>query len=133
MTTLVVFMQFPNHNLTLEASSPALYVDHLGNYWDVPFTLAVDLASIAPHSGFACQFCINHSSGSPRQLQGQPPREVPPTLLPGLCAKCAVSFKKSFYIWKSEAPKARMVQPYDILLSNPHVSASAILGDRFFV
>lgn len=125
----ILHHKFPNHNLTVEASSPALFVDHLGNYWDVPFTLAMDLASVAPDdSGTSCHFCVNRNAGSPRQLQGHPLSPVPPALLPGVCAKCAVSLKKNFYIWRSEAPKARLVQPYDILLSSPHVSASAILG-----
>ncbi|KAH6831795.1 hypothetical protein C2S53_008288 [Perilla frutescens var. hirtella] len=128
------FLQsFPNHNLTLEASSPSLFVDNLGNYWDVPFTLAMDLASAAPSStgGASCHFCVNHNAGSPQQHQQGKGHAVPPppiSMLPGLSAKCAVSLNKNFYIWRSEAPKARMVQPYDILLSNPHVSASAILG-----
>ncbi|KAL1548274.1 protein TRIGALACTOSYLDIACYLGLYCEROL 4, chloroplastic-like [Salvia divinorum] len=119
--------KFPNHNLTVEASSPSLFLDDDGNYWDVPFTLAMDVGSIAPHSATSCHFCISHNAGSPRPLT---PSQIPPppTLLPGLSAKSAFSFNKHFDIWKSEAPKARMVQPYDILLSNPHVSASTILG-----
>lgn len=124
----ILHHKFPNHNLTVEAASPSLYVDQLGNYWDVPFTMAMNLASVASDSGTSCQFCVNHYTGSPRQVGGQPLSTVPPSLLPGLCAKCAVAVKKNFSIWRSEAPKARMVQPYDILLSNPHISASAILG-----
>lgn len=133
ITIHIFFLQFPNHNLTVEATSPALFVDHLGNYWDVPFTVAMDLASVASDSGTSCHFCINHSAGSPKQCKGQPMSPVPSSLLPGLCAKCAISFKMNFYIWRSEAPKTRMVQPYDILLSNPHISASAILGKNIFV
>ncbi|KAL2229631.1 UNVERIFIED_CONTAM: Protein TRIGALACTOSYLDIACYLGLYCEROL 4, chloroplastic [Sesamum indicum] len=119
---------FPHHNLTLEATSPALFVDHLGNYWDVPFTWALDLASVASDSGTSCHFCINHTVGSPKQCEEHPMSSEPPSLLPGLCAKCAVSVKKNFDIWRSEAPKIKMVQPYDIFLSNPHISASATLG-----
>lgn len=129
----IYLLQFPNHNLTVEASSPALFVDHNGNYWDVPFTLAVDLASVASDSGTSCHFCINRSTGSPKQCEGQLKSPVPPSLLPGLCAKCAVCLKKNFYLWRSEAPKTRMVQPYDMLLSNPHISASAILGNYNFL
>ncbi|KAK4405417.1 protein TRIGALACTOSYLDIACYLGLYCEROL 4, chloroplastic [Sesamum angolense] len=124
---------FPHHNLTLEATSPALFVDHLGNYWDVPFTWALDLASVASDSGASCHFCINHTVGSPKQCEDQPMSSVPSSLLPGLCAKCAVSVKKNFDIWRSESPKIKMVQPYDIFLSNPHISASATLGNHSFV
>ncbi|KAL0414881.1 UNVERIFIED_CONTAM: protein TRIGALACTOSYLDIACYLGLYCEROL 4, chloroplastic [Sesamum radiatum] len=104
---------FPHHNLTLEATSPALFIDHLGNYWDVPFTWALDLASVASDSGTSCHFCINHTVGSPKQCEDQPMSSVPP-LLPGLCTKCAILVKKNFDIWRSEAPKIKMVQPYDI-------------------
>ncbi|KAL6519721.1 hypothetical protein OROMI_032615 [Orobanche minor] len=120
--------KFPNHNLIVEATSPALFIDHLGKYWDVPFTLAVDLASLASDSGTSCHFCINHTAGSPKQCQGQHMVLVPPSLLPGLCSKFAFSFKKNLDFWRSEAPKTKMVQPYDVFLSNPHISASAILG-----
>ncbi|KAK6160927.1 hypothetical protein DH2020_004308 [Rehmannia glutinosa] len=88
--------RFPNHNLTVEATSLALFVDRFGKYWDVPFTLAVDLASLASDSGTSCHFCINHTAGSPKQCKDQPVSPVPPSLLPGLCAKCAFSFKKNF-------------------------------------
>ncbi|KAL0376298.1 UNVERIFIED_CONTAM: protein TRIGALACTOSYLDIACYLGLYCEROL 4, chloroplastic [Sesamum calycinum] len=70
-----LFWQFPHHNLTLEATSPALFVDHLG---------------------------------SPKQCEDQPMSSVPSSLLPGLCAKCAVSVKKNFDIWRSESPKIKV-------------------------
>ncbi|GFP83078.1 protein trigalactosyldiacylglycerol 4 chloroplastic [Phtheirospermum japonicum] len=117
--------KFPNHNLIVEATSPALFVDDLGKYWDVPFTLAVDLASLPSDSGASCHFCINHTAGLPKQCEGTVP---PSLLLPGLSAKCAFSFKNNFDIWRSEAPKTKMVLPYDIFLSNPHISASTTLG-----
>ncbi|KAL0388947.1 UNVERIFIED_CONTAM: protein TRIGALACTOSYLDIACYLGLYCEROL 4, chloroplastic [Sesamum radiatum] len=99
---------FPHHNLTLEATSPALFVDHLGNYWDVPFTWALDLASVASDSGASCHFCINHTVGSPKQCEDQPMSSVPSSLLPGLCAKCAVSVKKNFDIWRSTVVTASL-------------------------
>ncbi|KAL3626654.1 hypothetical protein CASFOL_030203 [Castilleja foliolosa] len=117
--------KFPNHNLTVEATSPALFVDNLGKYWDVPFTLAVDLASLPSDSGASCHFCINQTAGLPKQCEETGP---PCSLLPGVSAKSAFSYKKNFSIWRSEAPKTKMVQPYDIFLSNPHISASTTLG-----
>ncbi|KAL8058162.1 hypothetical protein ABFS82_03G000700 [Erythranthe guttata] len=128
----VLHHKFPNHNLTIEAASPTLFVDRLGNYWDVPLTLGMDFASLpSSDSGMSCHFCINHTSGSPKIYDTSPvpvPVHVPPSLLPGLCAKCAVSLKKNLNIWRSEAPKTKLAQPYDIFLSNPHISASAIIG-----
>nr|GMD77525.1 protein TRIGALACTOSYLDIACYLGLYCEROL 4, chloroplastic [Ipomoea batatas] len=121
--------KFPQHDLTVEAALPGLYTDQLGNYWDVPFALAFDLASVASESGISYHLLANHNTGSPKQCQGQQPaKEIPPSLLPGLCAKGAVSLKKSVDLWRSEAPLLKMVQPYDIFLSSPHISASGILG-----
>ncbi|KAK4478371.1 hypothetical protein RD792_017661 [Penstemon davidsonii] len=123
-------LQFPQHNLTVEAASPGLFMDQNGNYWDVPLIMAMDLASVDSDSGTSCHFCINHTSGSPKQCDGRrkPISTTPACLLPGLCAKFAFSFKKNFDIWRSEAPKTKLVQPYDMFISNPHISASTILG-----
>ncbi|KAK2969676.1 hypothetical protein RJ640_025853 [Escallonia rubra] len=119
---------FPHHNLTVEAAWPGLFIDQHGTYWDVPFTTAIDLASVAADAGASYHVFVNYNAGSPKQFEGQPTGSVAATLLPGLCAKGALSLKKNIDIWKSEAQKLKMVQPYDIFLSNPHISASGILG-----
>ncbi|KAL2456958.1 Protein TRIGALACTOSYLDIACYLGLYCEROL 4 [Forsythia ovata] len=124
----VLHHKFPRHNFTVEAASPALFVDQHGNYWDVPFAVAMDLAPISSDSGTSCRFCINHTAGTPKPYEGQSTSKAPATLLSGLCAKCAISFKKNVDIWRSEAPKMKMVQPYDIFLSSPNISATGILG-----
>ncbi|KAL8058533.1 hypothetical protein ABFX02_03G025000 [Erythranthe guttata] len=122
---------FSDHNLTIEAASPILFVDGLGNYWDVPFTLGLDFSSLrSSDTGMSCHFCINHTSGSFHKYDTSlvSVHVVPPSLLLGLCAKCAFSFKKNFDIWRSQAPKTKLEQPYDIFLYNLHISASATLG-----
>uniref|UniRef100_A0A5B7BNP7 Protein TRIGALACTOSYLDIACYLGLYCEROL 4 n=1 Tax=Davidia involucrata TaxID=16924 RepID=A0A5B7BNP7_DAVIN len=124
----VLHHKFPHHNLTVEAAWPELFVDQLGAYWDIPFSMAIDLASVASDSGASYHLCINHNVGSPKQFEGQPNSGVPATLLPGLCIKSAFSFKKNIDVWRSKAPKLKMVQPFDIFLSNPHISASGLLG-----
>ncbi|CAL0301546.1 unnamed protein product [Lupinus luteus] len=127
----VLHHKFPHHNLTVEAVYPGLFVDKIGNYWDVPLSLAVDLASVTTNDSSVSYHLTGHyNSGSPElfeNIQNQS-AGVPPTLLPGLAFKSAVSYKKSIDIWRSEAPKLRLVQPYDIFLSSPHVSASGIIG-----
>lgn len=120
--------KFPQHNLTVEAVSPGLFVDKSGTYWDVPLSMAIDLASIASDSGKSYHLSMHHNSGLPKQLEGDQTHEVPATLLPGLCVKSAFSFKKNIDIWRSKTKKLKMVQPYDMFLSNPHVSASGIIG-----
>ncbi|KAI8566931.1 hypothetical protein RHMOL_Rhmol02G0080700 [Rhododendron molle] len=124
----VIHHKFLNHNLTVEAACPELFVDNSGTYWDVPFSMAIDLASVASDSGGSYHFSLNHNAGLPEQHGRQTTSGAPTTLLPGLSFKSAFSFKKNVDIWRSKAPKLKLVQPFDILLSNPHITASGILG-----
>ncbi|VFQ60963.1 unnamed protein product [Cuscuta campestris] len=125
----VLHHKFPHHDLTVEAASPGMFVDRLGNYWDVPLAFAFDLASVTGESGLSYHLLVNHNTGSPKQCHGQPlAKEVPPSLLPGFCAKGSVLLKKSMDLWRSESSLLKMVKPYDILLSSPHISATGILG-----
>ncbi|KAH9766586.1 protein TRIGALACTOSYLDIACYLGLYCEROL 4 [Citrus sinensis] len=124
--------KFPNHNFTLEALWPGLFVDKCGNYWDVPFSMAADLASVASDSGPSYHLTMHHNSGLPTQFEGdENSSAVPASLLPGFSLKNAVGYKKNVDIWRSKAQKLKMVQPYDIFLSSPHVSASGIIADIF--
>ncbi|XVE82376.1 hypothetical protein DITRI_Ditri15bG0143300 [Diplodiscus trichospermus] len=43
-------------------------------------------------------------------------------------SKASFLTKKNVDIWRSKAQKLKMVQPYDIFLSDPHISASGIIG-----
>ncbi|KAK9289145.1 hypothetical protein L1049_017618 [Liquidambar formosana] len=124
----VLHHKFPQHNLTVEAVSPGLFVDKSGTYWDVPLSMAIDLASVASDSGTSYHLSMHHNSGSPKPFDGDQTHGVPATLLPGLCVKSAFSFKKNIDIWISKAQKLKMVQPYDMFLSNPHISASGTIG-----
>ncbi|XP_004229046.1 protein TRIGALACTOSYLDIACYLGLYCEROL 4, chloroplastic [Solanum lycopersicum] len=129
----VLHHKFLHHNLTMEAAWPGLFVDGNGSYWDVPFSLALDLASATLNSGASYHLFFNNCAGSPKQYEGQHSDELPPpaALLPGFTAKGVVSLKKNIDLWRSEASMQKMVQPYDIFLSNPHISASWILGAVF--
>ncbi|KAG4990567.1 hypothetical protein JHK87_024024 [Glycine soja] len=124
--------KFPDHDLKVEAVYPGHFVDTTSNYWDVPFSVAVDLASVTTSdSSTAYHLSAHYTSGSPKQfenIQNQNDKVPPPTLLPGLAFKSVFSYRKKVDIWRSEAKKLKLVQPYDIFLSNPHVSASGIIG-----
>ncbi|GLT80983.1 hypothetical protein SLA2020_523920 [Shorea laevis] len=124
----VFYHRFPHHDLTVEAVWPGLFVDKKGNYWEVPLSMAVDLASVAADSGASYHLSVHHNDGSPEQFEGDQVAQVPATLLPGFAVKSAFSYKKNVNIWKSKAKMLPMVQPYDIFLSNPQVSASGIIG-----
>ncbi|KAK9136553.1 hypothetical protein Sjap_007147 [Stephania japonica] len=120
--------KFPQHDLTVEAVWPGLFVDKSGDYWDVPFSIGMDLASISSNSGSSYHLCIQHSSGAAKLFAGHQNLEMPQTLLPGLCMKTGYAIKKSVDIWRSKAGKLKSVQPLDIFLSDPHISMSGILG-----
>uniref|UniRef100_A0A2P2KEC9 Uncharacterized protein MANES_03G212100 n=1 Tax=Rhizophora mucronata TaxID=61149 RepID=A0A2P2KEC9_RHIMU len=125
----ILHHKFPRHNLNLEAVWPGLFVDKFGNYWDVPLALAVDLASVGSESGASYHLCLHHNVGLPKPFDGDQSSLLPPvTLLPGTSVKSAFSLKKDIEIWRSKAQKLKMVQPFDVFLSNPHISASGIIG-----
>lgn len=117
----------------MEAAWPGLFVDDHGTYWDVPSSVAIDLASVASDSGASYHLCMHHNEGMPKPFDSDDQTvqngELPATLLPGLALKGAFSFKKNFALWRSKARKLKMVQPYDIFLSNPHASASWTIGN----
>jgi len=118
----------------VQAVYPGLFVDKIGNYWDVPLSMAIDLASLTTNDSSAgYHLSAHYNSGSPEQfesIQNQNDR-VPQTLLPGLAFKSVFSYRKNLDIWRSETPKLKLIQPYDIFLSNPLVSASGMIGKLF--
>uniref|UniRef100_A0A0E0MTZ3 Uncharacterized protein n=1 Tax=Oryza rufipogon TaxID=4529 RepID=A0A0E0MTZ3_ORYRU len=122
-------MKLPHQNITLEASWPGLFIDKNGVYWDVPLSLSADLASVGSESGLSYHVLLQQNSGEPKCFGGgEETSDVPVALLPGLCAKAAVSIKKSIDVWRKKEDKLKNVQPYDVFLSEPHVSFTGIIG-----
>ncbi|CAD6213076.1 unnamed protein product [Miscanthus lutarioriparius] len=120
--------ELPHHNITLQASWPGLFVDKKGAYWDVPLSLSADLASVGSSSGLSYHLLLQQNSGEPKCFGGDKTDDVPIALLPGLCAKAAISIKKSIDAWRKKEDKLKNVQPYDIFLSDSHVSLTGIVG-----
>ncbi|KAF5205273.1 Trigalactosyldiacylglycerol 4 protein [Thalictrum thalictroides] len=120
--------KFPQHNLTVEAACPGLFTDKSSTYWDVPLLVEMDLASISSDSGASYHLCAHHHKGVPKQLDGDQTAHTHAALQPGLCVKSAFSIKKNLDIWRSKEGKLKMVQPFDVFLSDPHLSISGILG-----
>lgn len=121
-------MQLPRQNVTFEASWPGLFVDKRGVYWDVPLSLSADLASVGSSSGLSYHLLLQQNSGEPKCFGGNETSDVPIALLPGFCAKAAVSIKKSIDAWRKKEDKLKNVQPYDVFLSDSHVSFTGIVG-----
>ncbi|KAL6890599.1 hypothetical protein ACP4OV_008854 [Aristida adscensionis] len=120
--------KLPHQNLTLEASWPGLFIDKKGVYWDVPLSLSADLASVDSSSGLSYHLLLQRNSGEPKCFGGDETNDPPTALLPGMCAKAAVSIKKSFDVWRKKEDKLKNVQPYDAFLSDSHVSFTGIVG-----
>ncbi|XP_065621047.1 protein TRIGALACTOSYLDIACYLGLYCEROL 4, chloroplastic-like [Quercus suber] len=74
---------------------------------------------------------MHDNIGSPTQFHGDDHKTIhgpPATLCLGFSIKSAFSFKQNCDFWRSKAPKLKLVQPYDLFLSNPHISASGIIS-----
>ncbi|EFH39053.1 hypothetical protein ARALYDRAFT_920263 [Arabidopsis lyrata subsp. lyrata] len=120
--------QFPLHNLTAEAVWLGLFVDNHGEYWDVPLSMAIDLASLPAESGPSYHLCLHHNSGSPKKLNSDTMEVPPPSLLPCLSLTSAISYWTNMDLWRGTTPKLETYKPYDVFLSSPHVAVSGIIG-----
>ncbi|KAF9592041.1 hypothetical protein IFM89_011791 [Coptis chinensis] len=97
-------MQLPEHDITLEAAWPELFIDRNGKYWDVPESISLDMSSLISDSGLRYRFGVNKNSGHPQAvnaINGDPPL----ALMPGICAKAAFSYEKSSDIWRQVGKK----------------------------
>jgi len=123
------FLQLSDHDLTVEAAWPQLFVDHKGRYWDVPESISVDLASLAARPGLRYRFGMHKNNGSP-QATNATDSDTPLSLLPGLCAKAAVTYDKIKYLWRNFEPEEEYegLDPRDTALEYPHASVSGIIG-----
>ncbi|KAF9605311.1 hypothetical protein IFM89_015927 [Coptis chinensis] len=130
-------MQLPEHDLTLEATWPELFIDRNGKYWDVPESISLDMSSFISNSGLRYRFGVNKNSGHPQAvnaINGYPPL----ALMPGICAKAVFSYEKSSDIWRQEekqkdiiiaTEKGKFLWPsYDVRLKEPHAAISGIFG-----
>ncbi|XP_028782486.1 protein TRIGALACTOSYLDIACYLGLYCEROL 4, chloroplastic [Neltuma alba] len=133
---MMIYHQLPDHDITLEAAWPQLFIDHKGNYWDVPESISLDLSSLKSDSGLRYRFGIHKNGGYPEAvnaIDGIPPL----SLLPGLCAKAAFSYEKIKYLWKDNEVAESLKQtidkpatsyPYDVRLMEPQSAISGIIG-----
>ncbi|ESW06360.1 hypothetical protein PHAVU_010G041600 [Phaseolus vulgaris] len=127
---VMVYHKLPDHDLTLEAAWPQLFLDHKGKYWDVPESLSVDLSSLLSQHGLRYHVGIHKNGGNPQQVNatdGKPPL----SLLPGLCVKAAISYEKMKYFWRDKGAveqENEEVVPYDVNLNEPHSAVFGVIG-----
>ena len=131
-------MQLPYHDITMEAAWPQLFIDHKGQYWDVPESISLDLLSLISESGLRYRFGIHKSSGHPVAVNGTS-GHVPSVLMPGLCATGAFSYEKSRDFWRQKEKREDLIKKtdkglfwrpsYDVRLREPHSAISGIIGN----
>ncbi|PIN05422.1 hypothetical protein CDL12_11237 [Handroanthus impetiginosus] len=136
-TKAMLVNKLPNHDITLEAAWPELFVDHKGKYWEVPESVSLDCSSLVSDSGLRYRFSIHKNSGHPEAVDSVN-AEAPLALLPGLSAKAAFSYEKSKDLWRKKETKedviietenGRIWRPaYDFRLREPHAAVSGIIG-----
>lgn len=131
-------MQLPEHDVTLEAAWPELFIDHKGRYWEVPESISFDCSSLVSEKGFRYRFGLHKNGGHPQAVDNITD-EPPLNLMQGICGKAAFSYEKSEDLWRVkekkediviETDKGRFYRPsYDIRLREPHAAVSGIIGN----
>ena len=121
----------------MEAAWPQLFIDHKGQYWDVPESISLDLLSLVTESGLRYRLGLHKNSGHPLALNSTS-SDAPASLMPGLCAKAAFSYEKSRDFWRKVQKRADIVEKtsqglfwrpsYDCRLNEPHSAISGIVG-----
>ncbi|KAL6124588.1 hypothetical protein ACLB2K_077100 [Fragaria x ananassa] len=132
--------KLPYHDITLEAAWPELFIDHKGQYWDVPESISLDLSSLVSEQGLRYRVGVHKNSGHPQAVNAVND-EAPTSLMPGLCAKAAFSYEKRRDLWRQkETQNDLMVKTnkgwfwrpsYDVRLKEPHAAVSGIFGGNF--
>ncbi|KAI3449024.1 hypothetical protein Pfo_005689 [Paulownia fortunei] len=136
-SSLLLSSEKHDHDITLEAAWPELFIDHKGKYWEVPESISLDCSSLVSESGLRYRFGIHKNSGHPQAVDSVN-AETPLALLPGLFAKAAFSYEKSKDLWRQKETKEDVIieteqgqfwrPSYDIRLREPHAAISGILG-----
>uniref|UniRef100_A0A2P2IJW9 Uncharacterized protein n=2 Tax=Rhizophora mucronata TaxID=61149 RepID=A0A2P2IJW9_RHIMU len=134
---MILLQELPDHDITLEAGRPELFIDHKGGYWDVPESISLDLSSLTSESGFRYRFGLHKNSGQPQAVTAIN-GETPLSLMPGLCGKAAFSYVKSKDFWRQKETKKDILvkkekgwywhPSYDTRLNEPHSAISGIIG-----
>ncbi|XP_024022274.1 protein TRIGALACTOSYLDIACYLGLYCEROL 4, chloroplastic [Morus notabilis] len=134
---MMLFHKLPYHDITFEAAWPQLFVDHKGQYWDVPESISLDLLSLVSESGLRYRLGLHKSSDHPLAVNATS-HDPPAALLPGLCAKAAFSYEKSMDFWRQREKREDIIErtdrglfwrpSYDVRLNEPHSAISGIIG-----
>ncbi|KAL8253978.1 hypothetical protein R6Q59_032199 [Mikania micrantha] len=134
----ILFHKLSNHDITLEAAWPELFVDRNSKYWEMPESISLDCLSLVSEAGLRYRFGIHKNGGNAKAVDfvdGQPPA----SLSPGVCAKAAFSYEKCKDLWRKPETKEDLAlvkrergefrnTAYDIRMKEPHATISGIFG-----
>lgn len=133
----MLFHKLPDHDVSLEAAWPELFIDHKGRYWEVPESISLDCSSLVSENGLRYRFGLHKNGGHPRSVDNITD-DPPLSLMQGICGKAAFSYEKSKDFWRLkekrediiiETDEGRFYRPsYDIRLKEPHAAVSGIIG-----
>lgn len=87
------------HDITIEAAWPQLFIDRKGKYWEVPESISLDCSSLVSESGLRYRCGLLKTSGFPEAVD-YVKDEAPPALLPGRRVNVAISLEKSRDLWR---------------------------------
>ncbi|GLJ48346.1 hypothetical protein SUGI_1020610 [Cryptomeria japonica] len=124
----ILHHKLPQHDLSLETSWHGRFVQTQGSSWNAPLSISLDLTSLESDSGLRYRIGIRHNSGLPQECDNGNSTEIPWVVSPGLSAKAAISFEKHAKIWKDQSGPRLRQKPYNLFLSQPHVTVSTIIG-----
>ncbi|CAN4126008.1 unnamed protein product [Withania somnifera] len=118
----MLFHKLPEHDITLEAAWPELFIDHKGRYWEVPESISLDCSSLVSDDGLRYRFGLHKNGGHPRAVDDS--NDEPPLKEQRFLENQG---KKSDII--IETDEGRFYRPsYDIRLREPHAAVSGIIG-----
>lgn len=137
-TKAVLLHKLPEHDVTLEAAWPELFVDRNGKYWELPQSISLDCSSLISESGLRYRFGVHRNGGSATAVDSAD-SQPPASLTPGICAKAAFSYEKSKDLWRIPETKADLAivktkrgdfrnVAYDLRMKEPHAEISGIFG-----
>ncbi|KAH9320781.1 hypothetical protein KI387_015420, partial [Taxus chinensis] len=123
----VLHHKLQQHDVSIETSWHGRFVQTQGSSWNAPLSTSINFESRESDSGLRYRLGIRHNSGLPQECDNKDGAEIPWVVSPGLCAKAAVSIEKHARIWKDQSSLKKRRKPYNLFLSQPHVTVSAII------
>ncbi|GAQ82084.1 Protein Involved in Lipid Transport [Klebsormidium nitens] len=120
--------QLKAHHVTLEGALNDRCLDQQSNYWDVPSSLSLDLASDGPQSGLRYRVGVHHIA-SPQPGSGYGPFDVlPPSSAYGTRAQAAVALENTVTLWRADPARRRRGASYNPIAARPRLVVSGGVG-----